>query len=72
MVKAFYKYMKAFLTPKIRKSVPELAFVFGKSDFLDLVNFDFLNLAKFITIDKFSIFLSTLFPSALPAVLNTS
>ena len=58
--------MKAFLAPKVRKFV--LKFAFGKSDFLGLVNFDFLDLAKFITVNRFSILLPTLPLSALLAV----
>ncbi len=61
-VKAFRRSMKAFLALVVRKSVPELTFTkltFGKSDFLDLVNFDFLNLAKFIIVDRFLILPST-------------
>ena len=64
--------MKAFLTPKIRKSVPKLAFAFDKSDLLVLVNFDFLNLAKFTIIDGFLIFSPTPPPSTLPAAPNAS
>ncbi len=52
--------MKAFLASKIRKSVSEeLTFAklaFGKSDFLNLVDFDFLDLADFIAVDRFSKF----------------
>ncbi len=57
--------MKAFLASGVRKSAPEeLIFeklAFGKSDFMDLVNF--------VTVDRFSILLPL---SAPPAVLNTS
>ncbi len=57
--------MKVFLALGIRKSVPEeLTFAklaFGKSDFLDLVNF--------ITVDRFSILL---LPLALPAAVGVS
>ncbi len=47
--------MKAFLASEVRKSVPELTFAklaFGKSDFLNLV--DFLDLTNFATVDRFS------------------
>ena len=62
--------MKAFLAPKIRKSV--LEFVFSKSDLLGLVDFDFLNLAKFATVDRFSILPPTPPPSALSAAPGAS
>ena len=57
--------MKAFLAPGIRKSVPKIAFTFSKSDFLGLNNFEFLDLAKFATVDRFLILLST------PSFLST-
>ncbi len=44
--------MKASLAPGVRKSVLKLAF--GKSDFLDLVSFGFLDLADFTAVDRFS------------------
>ena len=69
LVKTFYICMKAFLAPKIRKSVSK--FVFNKFDFLGLVNFDFLDLVKFTTIDRFLIFLLILSLSALLAALGT-
>ncbi len=52
--------MKASLALGVRKSVlEELAFVkfwaFTKSDFLGLVNFGFLDLANFATVDRFLI-----------------
>ena len=52
--------MKAFLAPRERKSVLEEAFTkfFDKFDYLDLVKSDFLHLAKFVTVDRFLIFLS--------------
>lgn len=56
--------MKAFLAPGVKKSVSEeliLIKSFINFDFLDLVKFAFLNFAKFVIIDKFSIF-----PSILP------
>ncbi len=59
-VKAFRRCMKAFLVSRVRNSIPEeLTFAklaFGKSDFLDLVNF--------ATVNRFSILLP---PSAPPA-----
>ena len=64
--------MKAFLAPKVRKSDLKLAFVFGKSDFLGLINFDFLALAKFTIVDKFLILLPILLLSALLLALSTS
>ena len=64
--------MKAFLAPEVRKSVPKFAFAFSKSDFLDLIDFNFLDLAKFITIDRFSILLSIPPPSASLAALSAS
>ncbi len=67
--------MKAFLALIVRKSVPELTFTklaFGKSDFLDLVDFDFWDLAKFAMVDRFSIFLPTLPQSTLPVGLDLS
>ena len=55
--------MKAFLALEIRKSIPgELAF--AKSDFLNLVNFNFLDLADFVAVDRFSKFLPTPLPLA--------
>ncbi len=67
--------MKVFFSSGIRKSVPELAFAklaFGKSDLLDLVDFDFLDLAKFATVDRFLILLPTPPLSALPVAPSTS
>ena len=64
--------MKAFFTLEVRKSVSELAFIFGKSDFLGLIDFDFLNLAKFITVDKFLLFLLISSPSVLLAAPGVS
>ena len=64
--------MKAFLAPKVRKSVLKLAFVFSKYDFLGLVDFDFLDLAKFTTIDKFLILPPILLPSASLVVFGAS
>ncbi len=67
--------MKAFLALGVRNSVPELTLVklaFGKSDFLDLVNFDFLDLADFAAVDRFSKLPSTPPPSAPPAALGAS
>ena len=48
--------MKVSLALRVRKSVPKLAFALGKSDFLGLVDFDFLNLTKFVIVDRFLIF----------------
>ena len=62
--------MKISLAPEVRKSVPELAFIFDKSNFLDLINFDFLDLIKFATVDRFLILLPTLLPSALLVTLG--
>ncbi len=69
--------MKAFLTPRVRKSVlEELAFAkfwaFTKSDFLSLVNFGFLDLANFTMVDRFLIIPPTLPPliSPAPAVIS--
>ena len=64
--------MKAFLALEVRKSVSNLAFVFSKSDFLGLVDFDFLNLAEFATVDKFLILSPTLPPSTLTVALGAS
>ena len=68
--------MKVFLASGIRKSVPEeLVFVklaFGKSDFLDLVDFDFLYLTEFATVDKFLILPPILPLLTLPVIPNTS
>ncbi len=65
LVKAFHRCIKAFLASGIRKSVlEELTFAklaFGKSDFLNLVNF--------AMVDGFSILLP---PSAPPATTSTS
>ncbi len=52
--------MKAFLALGVIKSVLEKLvfikfFAFTKSDFLNLVNFGFLNFANFVIVDKFSI-----------------
>ena len=64
LVKVFHKYIKAFLAPKIRKSVlKELAFI--KSDFLGLANFGFLDLANFVAVDRFSKLVPILPPSGL-------
>ena len=62
-------YIKTFLALKIRKSVPKLAFAFSKSDFLGLVNFDFLDLVKFLIVDRFSILPSILPPTPPPPTL---
>ncbi len=56
--------MKAFLALRVKKSIPkELAFAkfwdFTKSDFLGLVNFGFLDLADFATVDRFLILPAT-------------
>ena len=64
--------MKAFLAPKVRKSIPESTFTFGKSDFLGLVNLDFLDLAKFIMVDRFLIFPPIPTPSTLSITPSTS
>ncbi len=73
LVKAFRRYMKAFMTLKIKKSVPKkLAFAFNKSDFLHLADFGLLDLAKFTMVDRFSILLPTLRPSALAILFDTS
>ena len=64
--------MKAFLALKVRKSILKLAFIFDKSDFLGLINFDFLDLAKFITIDGFLILLSIPSLLAPPAATGAS
>ncbi len=68
--------MKAFLALGVRKSVSEeLTFIklaFSKSDFLDLVDFGFLDLAKFAIVDRFLILLPTLPLFALVVLLNTS
>ncbi len=47
--------MKASLAPEVRKSVPKLAFA----------KFDFLDLADFITVDRFLILLLLLALAAL-------
>ena len=60
MIKTFCRCIKASLTSEIRKSIPKLAFTFGKSDFLGLVNFNFLDLAEFAIVDRFSILQPTL------------
>lgn len=67
--KAFYRCIKAFLAPKVRKSVLE-KLVFVKSEFL--VNFIFLDLPNFVLFDRFSILPSTLPPSAPLALLGAS
>ena len=64
--------MKAFLALKIRKSVLELTFAFGKFNILGLVNFDFFDLAKFTTVDRFLILLSTLLSSVPPTASSAS
>ncbi len=61
--------MKVSLAPGVRKSVPEL--VFAKSDFLDLVSFDFFDLADFTAVDRFSKLPPTPPPSAPLAVAGT-
>ncbi len=61
--------MKVFLASGVRKSIPKLTLAelaFGKSEFLNLVNFDFLDLADFAAVDRFSKF--SPFPS--PPVLT--
>lgn len=57
LVMAFYRYIRAFLASKLRKSVlDKLSIVNSKFFvFLDLVLFDFLDLAKFIITNRFSI-----------------
>lgn len=55
--------MKAFLAPKVRKSVSE-ELTFTKYNFLDLVNFSFSDLTSFAVIDRFLIFLPILSPLA--------
>ena len=63
--------MKAFLAPEIRKSISE-KLAFAKPDFLNLVNFGFLDLANFAIVDRFSKLLPIL-PSLTPIVpLSTS
>ncbi len=67
--------MKAFLTLGVRKSVPKLTFAklaFDKFDFLHLVNFDFLDLADFAAVDRFSKLPPTPPPLALLVALGTS
>ncbi len=70
LVKAFYRYIKTFIVSKIRKSILELTFIklaLGKSNFLNLVNFDFFDLADFAAVDRFSKLLPTqLLPIPLP------
>ncbi len=64
--------MKTFFVLRVRKFVPKLSFAkltFGKSDFLDLVDYDFLDLAKFATVNRFLILPPTLPP---PALANAS
>ena len=53
---------------KIRKSVPK-ELVFAKSDFLDLVNFGFLDFADFAAVDRFLIFSVASQPLAPPLIL---
>ncbi len=60
LVKAFRRYIKAFLASRVRKSVPE-ELTFTKSDFLGLVNF--------VAVDRFLILPS---PPAPPAPAATS
>ena len=50
---------------RIKKSVLELAFTFSNSDLLDLVNFDFLDLAKFAMVHRFLILPSIPSPAPL-------
>ena len=61
---------------KIRKSISKLLIVFGQSDLLDLINFNFLDLAKYATLDRFSIFplilLQALLQLALLALADTA
>ncbi len=47
-----------------------MIFTFGKSDFLDLVNFDFLKLAKLVMINRFLILLLALPLLALVILLD--
>ncbi len=68
-MKAFCRCIKVFLALGVRKSVLELILAklaFGKSDFLNLVDFYFLDLADFAIVDRFSKFLPTL-PPPVPA-----
>ncbi len=58
--------MKAFLTLRVRKSVPE-ELAFAKSDFLTLVNFGFLDLADFAVVNRFLIFLLLPAPLLVPS-----
>ncbi len=67
--------MKAPLVLEIRYSILELAcakLTFSKSDLLDLVNFDFLDLAKFAIVNRFLILLPILPTLALPTTLGIS
>ncbi len=59
--------MKDFLALGIRKSVTELTLAklaFDESDFLDLIDFDFLDFTKLTIVDRFLIILPTPPPSA--------
>ena len=47
--------MKASLALARRNYVSKLVFAFGKSDLLSSVDFDFFDLAKFTTVDRFLI-----------------
>ncbi len=74
-VKAFRRCMKAFLASRIRKSVLKLTFIklaFDKSDILDLVNFNFLDLAEFVIGNKVLILPSTSPPLVLPTPPSVS
>ncbi len=67
--------MKAFLASGVRKSVPKLTLeklALGKSDFLGLVDFDFLDLADFAAVDRFSKLPPPPAPPAPPAALGAS
>lgn len=67
MIKAFHRYIKVFLALEVIKSVLE-ELVFVKSKFLNLAKFDFLDLIKFVIIDRFFIFIPI---SPLPILLIT-
>lgn len=64
--------MKASLAPRVRKFILEISAFAESNDFLDLVKFDFLDLANFATDDRFSIFPPTsllISPSVPPNVI---
>lgn len=67
LIKVFFKCVKAFLALRVRKSVSKQLTI-TKSGFLAFIKPDFF--AKFITVDRFSIFSLIPLPLVLPPTLS--